>query len=182
MAAKQGVNIQNRRPTGVRAKWLGRSLSIILAPFARRFIAGTTLPKALETVARLKEQGFETTVDHLGESVTNPAEATTAAEQYVVVLKALKEVPVMIPYGLPQGILFPFREEVFSSQFQWRKTQLPGHQVDQTLGYEATFRMSVSPVGSDRGGVGINAVGIHMTVFDGIRSHTIMPCHGNDIG
>ena len=88
---EEGVNIQKRRPTGGRAKWLGHGLSTILAPFARRFIAGTTLSKALETVAKLKEQGFQTTVDHLGESVTNPSEATTAAEQYVVILKALKE-------------------------------------------------------------------------------------------
>ena len=89
---------QNRWPTGSIMKRYRPGLSTILAPFARRFIAGTTLSTALETVARLKERGFETTLDHLGESVTNPFEAATVTQQYVVILKALKE------RGLPLNV------------------------------------------------------------------------------
>lgn len=69
----------------------GALLSRLLAPFARRFIAGTTLAEALDTAARLKSQGFSTTLDHLGEGVTSLSEATISAEQYVVMLRALAE-------------------------------------------------------------------------------------------
>lgn len=69
----------------------GALLSTILAPFARRFIAGTTLAEALDTCARLKSQGFLTTLDHLGEGVTSAQEAKIAADQYTVILRALKE-------------------------------------------------------------------------------------------
>ncbi len=69
----------------------GTALSVLLAPFARRFIAGTTLSDALKVAARLRAAGFLTTVDHLGENVRSPAEAKIAAEQYVVLLKALKD-------------------------------------------------------------------------------------------
>lgn len=66
-------------------------LSTILSPLARRFIAGTTLTQVLDVAARLKSGGFMTTLDHLGENVTNAAEAKIAADQYIVILRALKE-------------------------------------------------------------------------------------------
>ena len=69
----------------------GSVLSTLLAPFARRFIAGVTLADALDAVAKLKSKGFLITLDHLGESVENAAEAKVAAEQYVIMLRALKE-------------------------------------------------------------------------------------------
>ncbi len=69
----------------------GTLLSKLIAPFARRYIAGTTLAQALDKLAQLKAEGFETTFDHLGESVTSPEEAKMATEQYVVMLRALKE-------------------------------------------------------------------------------------------
>jgi len=70
---------------------LGWLASKLLAPFARRFIAGTSLGQALTTCARLKAQGLATTLDHLGESVMNARETEIATEQYVVMLKALAE-------------------------------------------------------------------------------------------
>jgi len=69
----------------------GTLLSLLLAPFARRFIAGTSLSQAIEAVRRLKAAGFMTTLDHLGESVTSREEASKATEKYIVILKALKE-------------------------------------------------------------------------------------------
>ena len=69
----------------------GSLLSKFLAPFAKRFIAGITLPEMLTAIAKLQSQGFLTTADHLGESVASPDEARVAAEQYVLLLKALKE-------------------------------------------------------------------------------------------
>lgn len=67
------------------------TLSRILTPFAKRFIAGTELSEALAVVADLKAKGFLTTLDHLGESVTIAREAFTHADEYVLMLKALKE-------------------------------------------------------------------------------------------
>lgn len=66
-------------------------LSKLLAPFAKRFIAGTTLAEALDKLSKLKIGGFGTTLDHLGESVANAAEAKHAADEYCVMLRALKE-------------------------------------------------------------------------------------------
>jgi proline dehydrogenase len=69
----------------------GTVLSKLIAPFAKRFIAGTTLSEAIEVVKRMEAAGFRTTLDHLGESVTSREEATQATDKYVIILKALKE-------------------------------------------------------------------------------------------
>jgi proline dehydrogenase len=69
----------------------GTILSKIVAPFAKRFIAGTRLAQAIEVARRLNAEGFGITLDHLGESVTNREEATRATEKYVVIIKALRE-------------------------------------------------------------------------------------------
>lgn len=69
----------------------GTILSILLAPFAKKFIAGTKLDEALKFSAQLKSKGVNTTLDHLGEDVTNKEDARIAADQYIVMLKALKE-------------------------------------------------------------------------------------------
>lgn len=79
------------RPSKTRFMKYGSLLSILLAPFARRFIAGVTLSEALDYVAKLNRSGFATTLDHLGEDVTNEEDAKAAAEQYVIMLRALKE-------------------------------------------------------------------------------------------
>lgn len=63
----------------------------ILFPFAKRFIAGQTLEAALPVVKRLHDEGFATTLDILGESVTNPDEARAAADEYCATLNILKE-------------------------------------------------------------------------------------------
>jgi proline dehydrogenase len=70
---------------------LGTLLSAIVAPFAKRFVAGTTLPDALKAVERIEGMGFHTTLDYLGESVTSREKALEATEKYTLILKALKE-------------------------------------------------------------------------------------------
>lgn len=69
----------------------GTILTALITPFAKRFAAGTTLAEAIEVVKRLEDQGFRTTLDHLGESVQSRDEAIRATEKYIVILKALKE-------------------------------------------------------------------------------------------
>jgi proline dehydrogenase len=55
-------------------------------PFARqmsgRFVAGDTSEEALDVASQLNEQGFRVTLDLLGESVSDRAEAECAAAEY----------------------------------------------------------------------------------------------------
>jgi proline dehydrogenase len=56
-----------------------------------RFVAGQTLPEAIEALQRLRASGRSTTVDVLGESVTSEAAAEAAADRYLETLDALVE-------------------------------------------------------------------------------------------
>lgn len=56
----------------------------------QRFIAGETLEDAITAVRRLNADGFEVTLDHLGESVTNPAEADATCRGYLDVMDRLR--------------------------------------------------------------------------------------------
>jgi proline dehydrogenase len=61
----------------------------ITRPMVDRFVAGETLAEALPAIAELKRAGLRTTVDVLGESVTNAAQAEAAAEAYLATISAL---------------------------------------------------------------------------------------------
>ena len=56
-----------------------------------RFVAGGELQDALEVILQLNEQGFEASLNYLGESVTSEEAAELSAEEY---LKALDEIYV----------------------------------------------------------------------------------------
>ena len=51
--------------------------------FANRFVAGETLDTALAAVRQLNAQGITATLDLLGESVHNEAEARESARAYL---------------------------------------------------------------------------------------------------
>jgi proline dehydrogenase len=53
---------------------------------ASRFVAGETPDDAIAAIRALNSRGITATLDHLGESVSNQAEATRAADDYVHVL------------------------------------------------------------------------------------------------
>lgn len=53
---------------------------------ASRFVAGETLDDAIGAVQGLERQGLTATLDHLGEHVTNEAEAHAAAGDYLKIL------------------------------------------------------------------------------------------------
>jgi proline dehydrogenase len=63
------------------------------APFARgmarRFVAGETVDDAMRAARALNEAGMTVTVDNLGESVENEADARVAADAYLKVLDRL---------------------------------------------------------------------------------------------
>ncbi len=58
---------------------------------ARRFVAGETLEEALQATRSLNQQGFSVSLDHLGENVTDAAEASSAAQDYIHILDAIKQ-------------------------------------------------------------------------------------------
>src|SRR3954451_19355501 len=54
-----------------------------------RFVAGETLDDALVVVRTLTDRGIDVTVDHLGEDVTDPAEARRSRDAYLALLDGL---------------------------------------------------------------------------------------------
>ncbi len=63
----------------------------VLAHFAERYIAGETRAEAIERGQELNKDGLLITFDHLGEGVTEAAEAKSSVEEYVSLLKDIKE-------------------------------------------------------------------------------------------
>jgi len=59
--------------------------------FANRFVAGETLDTALAAVTRLNARGITASLDLLGESVHNEAEARAAGEEYLTMLDRIHE-------------------------------------------------------------------------------------------
>ncbi len=58
---------------------------------AKRFVAGATLDEAIQVVLNLNEKGIGVTLDHLGESVTQLAEADLARESYLRMLDVIHQ-------------------------------------------------------------------------------------------
>lgn len=58
---------------------------------AARFVAGETIDSALEAVAELNAKGISASLDLLGESVTNEAEARETGRQYLTLLDRIHE-------------------------------------------------------------------------------------------
>ncbi|HXR26439.1 MAG TPA: proline dehydrogenase family protein, partial [Candidatus Baltobacteraceae bacterium] len=56
-----------------------------------RFVAGETQEAGLDALARLREAGFRTTADVLGEAVSSEAMAARAADAYIRLLEGLAE-------------------------------------------------------------------------------------------
>jgi proline dehydrogenase len=57
---------------------------------ASRFIAGDTLPEALQVIQKLNDSGLYATLDHLGEHVTNPKEAEESKSAYLQLLRQIE--------------------------------------------------------------------------------------------
>ncbi len=58
---------------------------------ASRFVAGETIQAALDATCQLNENGFRVSLDYLGESVGNPAEAQAAGDEILRLLDAIHE-------------------------------------------------------------------------------------------
>ncbi|MEP7308246.1 MAG: proline dehydrogenase family protein [Acidobacteriota bacterium] len=57
--------------------------------FARRFIAGETLDDAIDAARAVQQRGLLLTLDHLGENVTNLAEADAATRDYFEIVDTI---------------------------------------------------------------------------------------------
>jgi len=67
---------------GQAARWNTRKM-------ARRFIAATTIPEAIEAVEKLRKQRLEFSVDRLGEAVLSEKEAREYQERYLQLIEVL---------------------------------------------------------------------------------------------
>ncbi len=62
--------------------------------FARRFVAGETIGEAIAAVRELNAKGITASLDLLGESVHNEAEARAARDEYLRILDRIREAKV----------------------------------------------------------------------------------------
>ncbi|MFG3119035.1 proline dehydrogenase family protein [Streptomyces sp. NPDC048197] len=63
----------------------------VTRPVVERFVAGERLDEAMAAVRNLAARGLEVTLDHLGEDITDPAEALRNRDAYLRLAGALKE-------------------------------------------------------------------------------------------
>lgn len=64
----------------------------LLYPFAKRFIAGPDLETALPSISRIKESGYFSTIDILGESVASRPQAEAAKDEYLKLFESLDSI------------------------------------------------------------------------------------------
>lgn len=57
--------------------------------FARRFVAGTTMPEAFKKVLELNQKNISASLDLLGENIKKPQQAEQCADEYVELLKQI---------------------------------------------------------------------------------------------
>ncbi|GFE14163.1 proline dehydrogenase [Streptomyces glebosus] len=63
----------------------------VTRPVVERFVAGERLTESMAAVRTLAGRGLEVTLDHLGEDITDPAEALRNRDAYLQLAAALKE-------------------------------------------------------------------------------------------
>lgn len=76
---------QSRRVQQAAVRWP------VLRRAVRRFVAGETLPEAVEVIRRLADAGLGVAVDFLGEGVTSRALAEASARAYLDILDVLRQ-------------------------------------------------------------------------------------------
>ncbi|HSL96901.1 MAG TPA: proline dehydrogenase family protein [Thermoleophilia bacterium] len=88
------LRVNGARQTGVFDRLVSAAVPFVPDPIVRRlgapYVAGTTLDDALRTVAALRAEGLEATLDILGEHVADRVAASAAADAYVETLDALE--------------------------------------------------------------------------------------------
>jgi proline dehydrogenase len=72
----------------------------LLYPFAKRFIAGEDAPSALLSIQKLYRSGFLASLDILGENVTSRAQAESACEVYIDLIKTVDQQNLTMDYSV----------------------------------------------------------------------------------
>ncbi|OMQ14430.1 proline dehydrogenase [Modestobacter sp. VKM Ac-2676] len=85
MLTSKALRAAARRP-GLRRVVIGTPVTRRVVD---RFVAGETLPEVLDVVRTLTDQGVAVTLDHLGEDVTDRAEAQRTRDAYLAALEGL---------------------------------------------------------------------------------------------
>jgi proline dehydrogenase len=88
------VNIIGRSLLGVTDRKLFRKLITETTPgraLSQRFVAGETLEQAIDAAHALNDKGATVSLDHLGEHVTDRAQAEAARDDYLACLDAIGE-------------------------------------------------------------------------------------------
>ncbi|MCB2198020.1 proline dehydrogenase family protein [bacterium] len=90
----------------------------VVRHFADPYIAGETLQDAIRQVKKLNREGACATIDVLGESVNNRADAVAAVERYLTVIEAIKKEELdsnisIKPTQLGLGLDFDFCKQNF---------------------------------------------------------------------
>ncbi|KAA6213804.1 proline dehydrogenase [Streptomyces albofaciens JCM 4342] len=67
------------------------SAAPVTRPVVDRFVAGERLDASMAAVRSLADRGMEVTLDHLGEDITDPAEALRNRDAYLQLTAALKD-------------------------------------------------------------------------------------------
>ncbi|MEV0264337.1 proline dehydrogenase family protein [Streptomyces sp. NPDC050617] len=65
------------------------SAAPVTRPVVDRFVAGERLDESMAVVRSLNDRGLEVTLDHLGEDITDPAEALRNRDAYLALTEAL---------------------------------------------------------------------------------------------
>ncbi|WP_156726254.1 proline dehydrogenase family protein [Streptomyces apocyni] len=66
------------------------SAAPVTRPVVDRFVAGEHLDESMRAVQGLADKGLEVTLDHLGEDITDPAEALRTRDAYLALTDSLK--------------------------------------------------------------------------------------------
>lgn len=107
--------------------------------FAHRFVAGESMTDAVQVTQRLREQGLEVTLDHLGEDVEDEETARNAAQHYNGLLDTIDE------YGLDASISVKLSQIglAFDKAFCRQQLQdLLGHAAEKNVNVEIDMERS----------------------------------------
>jgi RHH-type transcriptional regulator, proline utilization regulon repressor / proline dehydrogenase / delta 1-pyrroline-5-carboxylate dehydrogenase len=89
IATKLGLNIASA--SGLAAKTVAATVRSQISGMARKFIAGSNVPEALQSVENLRKQNMTFSIDILGEATVGDTEADAYRNQYMTLIQGLAE-------------------------------------------------------------------------------------------
>ena len=102
----------------------------ILYPLAKRFIAGHNFESAKPKIQRLMDEGFEVSIDYLGELSKNQKDCEKARDQYLEIIDFYKDQKINISIKPTQlGLLMSRQSAYFFLSQILRRARMFGHTV-----------------------------------------------------